>query len=388
MENTSILFIGHEATRTGAPILLLNFLRWLKDNEDVPFEVMLRLGGPLQSAYEALAPVHVLENQRAGSGLAARAFARFLRSRPIASMRLKNLAKKLVRADVRLIFSNTIANSAVLRSLPSPGCPIICYVHELEHIIRRYGLKEFEFVEKRITHYIAASKAVKDNLVANHGIPAHRIDVVHASIRIQPGRGKSREQIRRELGMEDTALVVCASGTMNWRKAPDLFVQLACAVRKRGKAPPIRFLWVGGRKGGGPELPSALLKLSLEQQVIFLGEVQNPIDYFAACDIFALVSREDPFPLVMLEAASLGKSLVSFDDTGGAKEFIEADCGFVVPYLDVEAMADKILELCGSEDLRRRLGERARQKVRQRHDIEAAAPKILEIIRRFLPSSG
>ena len=28
----------------------------------------------------------------------------------------------------------------------------------------------------------------------------------------------------------------------------------------------------------------------------FLGMKSNPLDYFRACDIFALMSREDPFP--------------------------------------------------------------------------------------------
>ena len=75
------------------------------------------------------------------------------------------------------------------------------------------------------------------------------------------------------------------------------------------------------------------------------GEVANPLDYFACFDAFALVSREDPFPLVCLEAALLEKPILCFAGAGGTSELIEEDSGFTVPYLDLNAMADKLLFL-------------------------------------------
>ena len=52
----SILFVSHDASRTGAPIALLTFLRWLRANTDYRFEVLLGSGGALEPAFEALAP--------------------------------------------------------------------------------------------------------------------------------------------------------------------------------------------------------------------------------------------------------------------------------------------------------------------------------------------
>ena len=40
-----ILFISHDAGRTGAPLLLLNMLKWLKGNRDLSFEVLLMKDG-------------------------------------------------------------------------------------------------------------------------------------------------------------------------------------------------------------------------------------------------------------------------------------------------------------------------------------------------------
>ena len=100
--------------------------------------------------------------------------------------------------------------------------------------------------------------------------------------------------------------------------------------------------------------------------------------------MFCLTSREDPYPLVNLEVASLGMPIVCFEGSGGSEEFVEDDCGFVVPYLELETMADRVSELLDSTELRRRLGGRAASKVRERHDLEDTAPQILGIIERFL----
>ncbi|MEI6632882.1 MAG: hypothetical protein WCP22_03575, partial [Chlamydiota bacterium] len=52
-----VLFISHDARRMGAPILLLNFLRWFKEHAGIPFEILLGDDGELRPEFEALAPV-------------------------------------------------------------------------------------------------------------------------------------------------------------------------------------------------------------------------------------------------------------------------------------------------------------------------------------------
>jgi len=111
------------------------------------------------------------------------------------------------------------------------------------------------------------------------------------------------------------------------------------------------------------------------------------VDYFAAADVFALTSREDPYPLVCLEAAALAKPIICFADAGGMPEFVEEDCGFVVPYLDVEAMADRVIALLDSAECRLTMGANARRKVAERHDISVSAPRIMEIIERTIAAS-
>ena len=110
-------------------------------------------------------------------------------------------------------------------------------------------------------------------------------------------------------------------------------------------------------------------KLDLVDHVRFLGEAQDARSYFAAGDLFLLTSREDPFPLVCLEAADCGLPIVCFDKAGGMPDFVQDDAGYVVPFEDTKAMAEKLIVLCFNRDERVRRGAVARERVRARHDI-------------------
>jgi len=104
--------------------------------------------------------------------------------------------------------------------------------------------------------------------------------------------------------------------------------------------------------------------------------------YYTLFDIFISVSREDPFPLVCMENAALAKPIICFEGSGGMPGFVQDDAGFVVPYLDVDTMADKIHELYQNKTLRQKLGENAKKKMLNNYSMEKSIESIIEIIKR------
>ena len=107
-------------------------------------------------------------------------------------------------------------------------------------------------------------------------------------------------------------------------------------------------------------------------------------DYYCAMDVFALTSREDPFPLVMLEAGMHGLPTICFSSSGGGPEFVANDAGLVVPYLDVKEFSQALNALQASPELRTRLGQGAQCKVKMYHCVETQGPKLLASIERCL----
>ena len=131
------------------------------------------------------------------------------------------------------------------------------------------------------------------------------------------------------------------AGPLIGSKAPTCSCKLAREVCQQ--RPRAFFVWVGG----GPALELAQFEhdarlAGLGDRIRFTGAVTDAADYLAAADVFALTSRQDSYPLTALEAAALQKPIVCFAGAGGMPEFVEEDCGFVVPYLDATAMADRV----------------------------------------------
>ena len=146
-------------------------------------------------------------------------------------------------------------------------------------------------------------------------------------------------------------------------------------------------MWVGGWPKNSKDklhIDEFVTLHELQSRVFFTGEVDNPSDYYAASDVFAMVSREDPFPLVCLLAASVGKPILCFDEAGGMPEFVENDSGYVIPYLDINTMAEKIVNLINNPAELNRLGLCAKRKVQKKYDINPAVERITQIIHTAL----
>lgn len=87
-------------------------------------------------------------------------------------------------------------------------------------------------------------------------------------------------------------------------------------------------------------------------------------DKYLESSIYIMSSRFEGFPMVLLEAMSCGLPCVSFDCPNGARDMIQdGQNGFLVDYLNVEMLADKICVLMGNERLRVEMGKRAREYV-------------------------
>jgi len=375
-----ILFISHEATRTGAPLVLLNLLKWLKKNTDISFEVLLKTGGELEPEFAEIAPTSVF--YRGGNSLSARV------SNYIA-LKFPYRVIKSAKSDIALIYSNTVINGDLLALFSGTKCPVISHVHELEHAIVQYSW-HFERAQKYSQHYICPSVICKKNLIEKHGIPDDKIDVVHSFIPViprNPDNDRSfRDKVCGQLGIPAGAAIICACGRVSWCKGPELFIQLARICRKRYPDMPVYFIWAGEMdyRLRRFELQYEIDNLGLEKYVHFIGPQRKAMDYIAICDVLVSTSREDSLGLVCLEAASAGKPSVAFGLPVGAKEFIENDSGYVVPYLDAEEMAEKTVLLVKSPELRDRLGARARIKLNEGFTTEVCAPKILNVIEQVI----
>ncbi|MEO6333771.1 MAG: glycosyltransferase family 4 protein [Pyrinomonadaceae bacterium] len=387
-DKKKILFITPGAQSFGGNIFLLNFLRWYRKNGEYDFVTLYGRPGDLDNDFAALSRTYRYFASEEGWPFVRKAAGKLANQ---LELRRAFLRTRIGRENIGLIYCNAVTNGRLLSMFDGLDVPVISHCHELESLIQMTGIEDFNRLRDRTSHFVAVSGAVRRNLFSKHEIPNEKISLIHAFTPIENRSAKEiearRVSVMKELDLPDDAFIVGGSGTLNWRKAPELFIQLAHAVQFRAPTVPIYFVWVGGAAKDGPgifQLRYDAEKGGVLERVRFVPQTQKPLDYFASIDVFAMVSREDPYPLVCLEAASLGKPVICFADAGGMPEFVEDDCGYVIPYMDISGFAERVIELAADRGKTKRMGENASRKVRARHDIDVAAPAVADLIHRFM----
>lgn len=399
-------------------MVLLHLLRWLRANTNWRLEVLLLRDGKLEADFARAAHVvhrsktltaaqhlFALRSTISGEnigGLASR-LTMLKRARPLLFCVEEIVAHfasrdRISRARYDLIYANTVGAGGVLRVLAKSSTPILTHVHELEYAFSRLAASSRETLN-RSAHFVACSRAVAQNLTENHDISSACIDVVHEFVetRREVNIPVLQKQMRERLQLPPDAFVVMCGGALEWRKGVDWWLQTArlvqakydertCDDTHKKKKREIRFVWIGAASDPLYELQLRhdLQRMNLENIAVFTGALPDARDAFAAGDLFFLPSREDPFPLVCLEAAALGLPITCFENAGGMSELVGNDAGFLVPYGDCDTAAQHIFSLINDEKTQRKLGARAAEKARDFYDVSVGAPQIMNIIARVL----
>lgn len=106
------------------------------------------------------------------------------------------------------------------------------------------------------------------------------------------------------------------------------------------------YLWLVGDGPLKNELMIFVKENCLEKNVVFHGWQENLDEYFSKADIFALSSRREGLPYVLIEALSFGLPVVSTDTPYGPREILEdGKYGLLVPMYDYIQIKEAILEL-------------------------------------------
>ena len=150
------------------------------------------------------------------------------------------------------------------------------------------------------------------------------------------------------------------------------------------------YLWIGAfpNELSEFEMDFTIKKAGLEENIMLIGHQTNPVNYLNASDIFVLLSKEDPFPLVMSESAVCKLPIVGFEGSGGVSELVESDAGFLAPYLNLAVMVEKIAILYDNPNLRKEMGENAYRKVNELYNETVLAPKVMQLIQSLIQQSS
>ncbi|WP_138443893.1 glycosyltransferase [Sinomonas susongensis] len=165
------------------------------------------------------------------------------------------------------------------------------------------------------------------------------------------------------------------------RKRPRLFVE--AARRLAAEFPYTTFSVVGPDEGEGKPVRDLAVKFDpAGRQIRVEGSLQlhETAQRMRQSQIFVLPSENEPFPMTVLEAMSLGLPVIISEDCGLSTAVREADAGIVVDG-SVEALAEAISVLLGDESRRLACSANARNLVAQSFSMKSVVDRLEEVYR-------
>lgn len=138
--------------------------------------------------------------------------------------------------------------------------------------------------------------------------------------------------------------------------------------------------------GDGPmrsEAEDLVRKLSLSEDVHFLGVIKKPERVFSESDVFLLPSESESFGLAALEAKACSTAVVS-SNAGGLPELVEDGVtGYLCDVGNTEQMANRIVQLLGSPEKLEKM-KKASAKRARKFDMKVIIPQYEALYQKLL----
>lgn len=360
--------------RTGVPIALARMVEWQASRPGGPamaVHVVAERGGPLAprlaSAAKSLATLEPREGRTPASTVAVGVSQLGATSmgQAVAARAWRRRLRHLPAPDIVLVHGAGACRlwRAVSSQVPD-STRLVVHLHELdEGLSRSLPDGALPSLVGRASAVLAVCAPVAD-LAHSAGADPGRICIVPGCY--APAPASDRHGATRPAGAAADDPRVVGMGPAGWRKGTDRFIGVAHELRRTH--PSASAHWIGGRPEG-----AHVWAAGADLAVTWHPSVDDPWVGLAARTVLLLPSREDPLPLVVLEAGARAIPVVT-SATGGLPELLGEDRGLVVDGHDVAALAAAVAVCLDDPDGAERRAARLQRHVRECFNPDVVGP--------------
>jgi glycosyltransferase involved in cell wall biosynthesis len=209
-------------------------------------------------------------------------------------------------------------------------------------------------------------------------VPAGKLRLLGNGIDLERFRSdpEARAEMRRELGVGDSQLIVGTIGRLVREKGVGDFLDAARSVLERRDD--VVFVVVGPED---PDKGDAISREEIDRAtaagVRFLGYREDPERLYPAFDVFVLASWREGFPRAAMEASASGTPVVATDIRGCRQVVDDGATGLLVPPNDPPALATAITTMLVDRDRRAAMGTAAIARAQQEFDQQRCIDRTL-----------
>jgi len=358
----------------GAEVQLLALMKYLVRLPGFEWSVILFNEGRLADELHALPlSLTVISEQSHGPVAIAYQLAKIFRK---------------VRPDIVHMhkYKDSILGSIVARGMRVPH--VVRVIHGMPEPFRgmqslkmtAYLLVDQCVTRRLIDKVIAVSRDIQGALMqileADHVVCIHNgIDLETVHIVIQ------RQEMRRRWHVDDETIVIGTVGRLVPVKGHATLLEALHILRTSELH--VKLLLVGD----GPlraQLEADVIRLGLEQAVIFAGHQEKSYDFINMMDIFVLPSLHEGIPMVLLEALALVRPVIA-SRVGGIPEVVSHGVsGLLVNPADADALATGLLEMMRDPVKAAAFGDAGRRQVEREFDAGRMANRTAVMYRSLV----
>ncbi len=381
----SVVLVTHDLSETGGPILTRKIAECLKGRGYYVVLVSLRKRGRDTGFRPYCDELLYADKTYDLLGKALRHTGHSVANRQ--SKILNKVVSRLARRGFRYVVLNTVVSGIAVPAFRKYDFRIVSLIHEMRGACKLFHAED-------IIQNIAqmADVIVFPSELAKHDFCSFA-EKLSAKTVIQPqgyyhsffpedDHEEARKDLCKQLGLPEQTRFMVGAGTICFHKGNDLLPLVAHETRSVEN---LHFLWLGSPADDAfcAHFEAMAERLDVANRIHYLGYVRDEKAYariLCGCDAFLLLSREDTFPSVMMEAAAAHLPIVAFDGCGGAHDFLSEEHGYLIPYMNIEGFSRTALGIATGQMSTERVCRRAFERVKKDFVFE----NYVEIITREL----
>jgi len=292
------------------------------------------------------------------------------------------LRDELIRGKYHIMHTyNNKAVSNGLRACKGLPVKVVCY----RGIVGAVGFLDpmswMRYLNPRIDRIICVADAIRRHFLqmqpAFLRMPKDRPVTIYKGHKLEWYTAEPADLA--ELGVPDGAFVVGCAANYRPRKGIEYLVEAMAALPED-----THLLLVGHMDA--PKLTKCIDSSPARDRIHRTGFVSNAAEITAACDAFCMPStKREGLARAIIEAMVYRVPPVVTNAGGSPELVLDGECGVVVPPCDADAIAAAITRLHGDADLRRRMGDAARQRIANDFRHEDTVTQTIALYRELVP---
>jgi glycosyltransferase involved in cell wall biosynthesis len=241
--------------------------------------------------------------------------------------------------------------------------------------IKNRWLNRFIF-RKVVTDIIANSRETKITVLQKNPdlFPAGKIKVIYNGIDIKDYDLNNKNNLYK--GKSDEVILGNMGRLVN-QKGQKYLIDIALELKRSN----LNFkVLIGGEGPLMSDLKAYAIRLGVSDRVIFLGFVDNIVEYMNSIDIFLLTSLWEGFGYVIIEAMLCSRPVVAFNISSNPELIDDGRTGFLIEFGNTHDFAEKIKTLIEDKNLRSYFGKQGHEDARKKFSTEAVVSELEDFL--------